>query len=57
MAHYICTGGCKGVSDKPGVCQTEECSKFGQQLFECMCTDGEHSNMADEDLMEDEDRM
>ncbi|MDP3941643.1 MAG: hypothetical protein Q8Q49_05035 [bacterium] len=42
MKHYICTGECEGVSDKPGTCQAESCSKFHQPLIECNCTDGKH---------------
>ena len=32
MEHYRCTGGCKGVSDRPGNCQAMDCSKHGQPL-------------------------
>lgn len=46
--HYICTGGCKGVSDKPGVCQTEGCPKHKHQLKECDCTDGKHYGAFDD---------
>jgi len=42
MLHYICKGGCKGVSDKPGVCQAEDCSNHKHQLEECVCEDGKH---------------
>lgn len=42
MVHYICTGGCGGVSDKPGVCQAALCPKHGQPLVVCDCTDGKH---------------
>ena len=42
MKHYICTGGCEGVSEKPGVCQDETCPKHGQPLTECDCADGGH---------------
>ena len=42
MKHYICTGGCKGVSQNEGVCQSEGCSKHNHQLVECNCTDGMH---------------
>ncbi len=42
MLHYICNGGCKGVSDVPGTCQAQECSNHGKQLEECNCTDGKH---------------
>lgn len=44
MTHYICTGGCNGVSDKPGVCQDEKCPKHGKPLTECGCTDNKHEN-------------
>lgn len=40
--HYVCTGGCKGVSDKPGVCQMEDCARYNEALEECDCTDGTH---------------
>ena len=40
--HYICTGGCRGISDTPGVCQTEGCPKYGQPLEECGCENGKH---------------
>ncbi len=42
MAHYICTGGCKGVSDNPGTCQASDCPKNNQPLKECNCTDDKH---------------
>ncbi len=42
MEHYICKGGCKGASDKPGVCQAETCPKKGKPLLECNCGDGGH---------------
>lgn len=34
MKKYICTGSCKGESDKPGTCGAETCEKFGQPLKE-----------------------
>ena len=42
MKHYICTGECAGASEKPGVCQSQMCSKHGQPLSECECPDGKH---------------
>ena len=43
MTHYVCTGGCKGVSDDPNAaCQSEECSKHAHPLTACNCEDGEH---------------
>ncbi len=41
--HYICTGGCKGVSDKPGVCQAPTCPKHQHELEPCDCTDNKHA--------------
>ena len=32
--HYICTGGCGGVSATSGVCQAATCSKKGMPLVE-----------------------
>lgn len=31
-SRYVCTGGCGGVSDVPGVCQATTCAKHGQPL-------------------------
>lgn len=42
MPHYICTGGCGGVTDTPGVCQANGCPKHKHPLAECNCEDGEH---------------
>ena len=42
MKHYICTGGCEGESNTPGVCQAEECKKEGEPLTPCDCEDGLH---------------
>ena len=47
MKHNICTGGCEGVSDKPGVCQAKDCPKHGQPLEECNCADGKHEKNSD----------
>jgi hypothetical protein len=54
MGHYICTGGCKGESETPGVCQAKDCKKFGEPLEECDCTDGKHFG-AFEDKEKDEE--
>jgi len=43
MTHYICTGGCEGVSDKPGTCQAKGCSKYHEPLTPCDCEDGLHA--------------
>jgi len=47
MTHYICTGGCGGSTDVPGVCQAETCPKHGAPLTACDCTDGEHFGLQD----------
>lgn len=54
MSHYICTGGCGGVSETPGVCKTEECSKEGKPLEFCDCTDGEHNGLSEIEEIEEE---
>ncbi|MBI4991987.1 MAG: hypothetical protein HZB99_02105 [Candidatus Harrisonbacteria bacterium] len=46
--HYVCTGGCEGLSDKSGVCQAEDCPDHGKSLRECGCADGSH-NTEDEE--------
>ena len=43
MTHYVCTGGCGGVSENPGVCNAQSCSKFNMPLTECHCGDGNHN--------------
>jgi len=43
--HYVCTGGCKGVSTTPGVCQAELCLKQSLPLTECGCQDGMHEKL------------
>lgn len=42
MTHFICTGGCEGVSEKPGTCQAEDCEKHEQPLTECDCKEAKH---------------
>ncbi len=42
MEHYICTGGCRAVSETPGTCQAEDCSKRGEPFEPCECEDGKH---------------
>mgnify|MGYP001602916131 FL=1 len=46
--HYICTGGCGGVSETPGVCQAKDCPDHGQPLKDCGCADGKHSELEKE---------
>jgi len=47
MAHYICTGGCKGVSEELKNCGAEDCPKHGQPLTACDCDDGQHNGAFD----------
>ena len=42
MTHYICKGGCKGVSDVMGVCEADGCANQWELLEECECADGKH---------------
>jgi hypothetical protein len=42
--HYICLGGCRGVSKKPGVCQAADCKDHNHELVKCDCKDGLHNN-------------
>ena len=42
MTHYICTGGCEGVSATPGSCQADDCPHHRRALQSCDCTDGSH---------------
>ena len=42
--HYICYGGCKGVSDMPGICGAPDCADYGQPLHDCNCPDGKHND-------------
>lgn len=37
MEHYICTGGCHGVSQGSGLCQDKNCLKHNQPLTFCDC--------------------
>jgi hypothetical protein len=41
--HYICDGGCEGVSEVPCNCGAETCTKHGLPLRECSCEDGKHN--------------
>ena len=47
MAHYVCTGECGGCSETPGTCQEKSCSKYGEKLEKCNCTDGTHEAQVD----------
>lgn len=42
--HYVCTGGCGGVTDKPNsTCQVEGCPLHKHPLVPCSCKDGKHT--------------
>lgn len=43
--HYICRGGCKGVSKVPGACQAPSCAHHNHKLVKCGCGDGLHNNL------------
>ena len=42
MAHYACKGGCGGVLEEIGICETEGCANQWEMMEECDCTDGKH---------------
>jgi len=44
MEHFICTGGCGGISGTPGVCHMESCPRHGKSFESCSCNDGEHGD-------------
>lgn len=48
MTHYICTGGCRGLSDVPKACETPGCPHVGQALVACTCEDQQHNGAFDE---------
>lgn len=50
MTHYICKGGCGGVSDVAGVCETDGCANQWELLNECDCADGKHGMAEDKSL-------
>jgi len=52
MIHYVCTGGCGGVSNSPGNCKAESCSLHGHLLTECNCQDGKHKEAFEKAAME-----
>ncbi len=42
MKHYICRGGCGGVSNEHGVCEADGCASQWEMLEDCDCADGKH---------------
>jgi len=55
MSHYICTGGCQGVSEAQGTCQAEDCNNWGEPLEPCECEDGSHEKGEGETKVESEE--
>ena len=55
MTHYICTGGCGGVAEEPGMCKAEECPFYAEELQECHCEDGTHEKREEEPAEEAEE--
>ena len=54
MTHYVCTGGCKGVSDDANAtCQAGDCPKHGEPLTACDCADNAHEEVYAKDGKED----
>ncbi len=51
MTHYVCKGGCGGVLEEIGVCETEGCSKQWELMEECDCVDGKHGEAASQGLV------
>ena len=49
MKHYICTGGCKGVSKVAKSCGAEDCIKHGKPLKPCNCRDNGHDGAFEEE--------
>lgn len=47
--HYVCPGGCQGVSDTPGLCQAPDCPSYGEALLECSCSDGKHEGVVNQE--------
>jgi len=41
-AHYTCLGGCKGVSQLPGVCVAPDCANHEHELVHCDCRNERH---------------
>lgn len=44
--HWICTGGCGAVVEKPGICQATGCPRFGLPFDSCDCMDNQHYGKA-----------
>ena len=53
--HYVCLGGCEGVSQNPGVCQATECENLNKNLVSCSCENNEHADSPSTDEEEPAD--
>ena len=55
--HFICAGGCGGVSEHPGVCGEPDCPQHGEPLEPCDCEDDRHYGAFEmtDDWSEDDD--
>lgn len=40
--HYVCSGGCKFISNDYGRCMSIGCVRARNPLSECKCTDNKH---------------
>lgn len=48
MSHFICKGGCGGVSEVEGFCEADGCPNQWQPLEACDCEDGKHFAKSDD---------
>ena len=54
VKHYVCDGGCKGVSiDDDTSCQAVDCPKHGQPLQSCTCNNSRHEEILSKDLQKE----
>ena len=53
MTHYVCRGGCGGVLEEIGVCETEGCPNQWEMMEECDCKDGLHGMAAKKPITKD----
>ncbi len=44
IIHFICSE-CGYFSERPGICQTDDCSMQNLPLKECHCEDGKHDGV------------
>ena len=47
MTHFVCKGGCGGVSEEAGVCEAEGCANQWELLESCECSDNKHGEGSD----------